>query len=438
MNPDIYSGPPDGGWGWVIVLASFMQSALVFGVIRSFGVFFVEFMEYFEEPSSATSWISSITVATLMFSSPLAGALGSRYGERPVAIAGGFLLGLGLLLSSFATSLAQLYIFIGVFTGIGGSFAVTPSLALLARYFNRRRTIANSLALSGAGISSLAFSPLFQLLVDSYGWQGALLILAGMAFNLMVCGALLRPLPLTKNDTLVPLERESQSRRLASLFGLHLFCHRPFMTFSGAGVLITAGYFIPFIHLVPHARELGFDEYQAAFLISAVGIADIGGRITAGWLAGCTSLHLLHHLTIWALLTGISVLAVPLGRSYGVMLAISICYGFLASAIIPLKFSSLVGIVGTGQIMGAIGLIHLLESVGALSGPPLSGWIRDVSGSYAASFLAGGFFLVAGSLSLLLLPDYFACQSHNPPQPQEGHKQEDLQDPSQENGVCSA
>lgn len=149
----------------MIVLAAFMQSALVFGVIRSFGVFFVEFMAYFQEPASATSWITSVTVAVLMFTSeypplcpqgemvqsslslnqpyrflllptgPLASALSTQYGERPVAIVGGFLLGLGLVLASFATSLVQLYMFIGLLTGklrnvwppLGGLGWIPPS-----------------------------------------------------------------------------------------------------------------------------------------------------------------------------------------------------------------------------------------------------------------------------------------------------------------------
>ncbi|XP_062993296.1 monocarboxylate transporter 13-like [Elgaria multicarinata webbii] len=438
MAPREYSEPPDGGWGWMVVLACFLQSALVFGVIRSFGVFFVEFMAYFEEPASSTSWITSVTVALLMFTSPLASALGTQYGERPIAITGGFLSGLGLVLASFATSLTQLYLFIGLLTGVGGAFIFPPSLALLARYFSRRRALANAVAFSGAGVSSLAFSPLFQFLVDSYSWRGALLILAGMVFHLVACGALLRPLDVAKDSVAVPPEGESPGKRLASLFGLNLFCHRPFMIFCGAGMLITAGYLIPFVHLLAHARETGFDEYQAAFLVSAVGIADIAGRITAGWLADCGSFSLLHNLTAWTLLTGLSVLVVPLGHSYGVMLAISIFYGFLASAVIPLKFSSLMEIVGTEQIMGAIGLLHLLESIGALAGPPLSGWIRDATGSYATSFLAGGSFLVAGGLVLMLLPGFFSCPSHASPQHPEAHPEEKSLDSSRQNGACPA
>ncbi|XP_025032023.1 monocarboxylate transporter 13-like, partial [Python bivittatus] len=420
--PHARDGALDGGWGWAIVLAAFLQSALIFGVIRSFGVFFVAFTDYFEERSGATSWIPSITVATLMFASPLASALGTRYGERPVAIAGGILSGLGYCAASFATSLAQLYLLIGLLTGIGGALIFSPSMALLARYFDRRRALANSVAFSGTGIASLAFSPLFQLLVDAYGWRGALLLVAGMAFHLVPCGALLRPLPRAKENSQGPPSPDSRGDKLATLLGLPLLSQRAFQTFGVAGVLITTGYFIPFVHLVPHARERGFDEYQAAFLVSAVGIADIGGRIVAGWLAGCTrTLRLSHHLAIWTFLTGFAMLALTLGGSYVALMVLSICYGFLASAVIPLKFSSLVEIVGTEQIMGAIGVIHLLESAPALAGPPLSGWIRDVTGSYNASFLVGGAFVMAGGFSLLLLPNFFSCQpllappNSNPP-----------------------
>ncbi|XP_053216610.1 monocarboxylate transporter 13-like isoform X1 [Podarcis raffonei] len=441
MSPRVYSEPPDGGWGWAITLACFMQSALVFGVTRPFGIFFVEFMAYFDEPSSATSWISSITVATSKFTSPLAGALATQYGERPVAMAGGLLSGLGYFLAFFATNLAQLYIFIGVFTGIGGTFALWPSLALLSRYFERRRPLATSLALSGAGVASLALSPFFQFLVDLYGWRGALLLVSGMVFHLLPCGALLRPLTLPEDDALAapPEQAVSWRHRLSSLFGLSLLRHRGFVTYTCCGVLNAAGFFVPLVHLVPHARELDFDEYQAAFLASAVGVADIGGRVACTWLVTCGPLRLCHHLTLWSFLTGVSVLAVPLGRSYGAVLAISACYGFLAGAVLPLRVSTLVEIVGPARIMGAIGLINLMESVGALSGPPLSGWIRDVSGSYKASFLTGGCFLVAGSLGLLLLPGYFSLQTPRlPKQNQEGSKPEDPWNPSQQNGVCLA
>lgn len=62
-QPDGHVEAPDGGWGWVVVFVLFMVSALVFGLIRSLGVFFVEFVQYFEESAQAVSWITSIGVA---------------------------------------------------------------------------------------------------------------------------------------------------------------------------------------------------------------------------------------------------------------------------------------------------------------------------------------------------------------------------------------
>lgn len=61
--------PPDGGWGWAVVLAGFVQAALVFGVLRSFGVFFVAFVVHFGEPAGAVSWVPAIAVAVQQFAS---------------------------------------------------------------------------------------------------------------------------------------------------------------------------------------------------------------------------------------------------------------------------------------------------------------------------------------------------------------------------------
>lgn len=58
---------PDGGWGWVLVAAMFISTSLVFGLMRSLGIFFVEFVQYFEESAQAISWISSIGLAAQQF-----------------------------------------------------------------------------------------------------------------------------------------------------------------------------------------------------------------------------------------------------------------------------------------------------------------------------------------------------------------------------------
>ncbi|XP_067828351.1 monocarboxylate transporter 13 [Heptranchias perlo] len=405
---------PDGGWGWMIVLAAFIQSALVFGVIRSFGVFFVAFVEYFSEMSSTVSWITSMAVAVQQFSSPIASALSNYFGARPVVMLGGFIASLGLIFACLATNLTHLYLSIGLLSGFGWALVFTPTVAAVSRYFTKRRTLAMGLAFTGVGISSFVFSPLFQYLTDEYTWRGALLIIAGMMLNLMVCGALIRPLTL-KEDLVAVDPSAGQSHchgacgLIFDLLDLTLLRQWPFLTFVLAITLINTGYFVPYVHFVAHARSIGFDEYQAAFLMSVAAVADLIGRLLSGWFADLQKMRLVHILVLFTLLTGLSLIVIPFGSTYPVLMLISVAYGFFSGALTPVVFSLLPEIVGIGRIYGALGLLQLLESVGGLLGAPISGWLHDATGNYTASFLVAGGFLLLGSLVLFGLPNSLSC-----------------------------
>lgn len=56
---------PDGAYAWFILLSCFLVFGLTFGVIKAFGVFYVEIHQYFETTATGTSWITSIAVATI-------------------------------------------------------------------------------------------------------------------------------------------------------------------------------------------------------------------------------------------------------------------------------------------------------------------------------------------------------------------------------------
>lgn len=56
---------PDGGYAWFILVSCFFVFGLTFGVVKSFGVFYVEIQQYFGTTAAGTSWITSIAVATI-------------------------------------------------------------------------------------------------------------------------------------------------------------------------------------------------------------------------------------------------------------------------------------------------------------------------------------------------------------------------------------
>ncbi|XP_007242054.2 monocarboxylate transporter 13 [Astyanax mexicanus] len=427
---------PDGGWGWVVVGSLFMISALVFGLIRSLGVFFVAFVQYFEESAQAVSWITSIGVAMQQLISPIGTAACNAYGARPVVMLGGFLSGLGLILASQATTLAHLYLTMGIISGSGWALVFTPAIASVMQYFTTRRSLAMGLGFTGVGLSSFAFSPLFQYLVQTYTWRGALLILGGLSLNMVACGALIRPLKPPK----VMEQAESSCKssgcasflsRVCEYFELSLLTHRGFITYSVAVTFFNAGYFIPYVHLVAHSRLTGFSEYKAAFVISATGVTDIVGRVVSGWASDLHRVRTVHLLTVWTGLVGLFLLLLPLcslGGNYAGLLVVSLAYGFCAGAMTPLVFAVVPEIVGMDRMLGALGLLQLIESVGGLLGAPLSGWLRDLTGSYTASFVVAGGFLIFGTIITATLPHFFSCTNPQPLSPKKKAKNQSTED----------
>lgn len=91
-----------------------------------------------------------------------------------------------------------MYVSFAVPPGLGWGLIFTPMVATVIANFSHRRTLALGLGFSSIGLSSFAFNPLFQLLVETYAWRGALLILGGLSLNIVPCGALIRPQPRPK------------------------------------------------------------------------------------------------------------------------------------------------------------------------------------------------------------------------------------------------
>ncbi|CAL9694715.1 unnamed protein product [Knipowitschia caucasica] len=418
---------PDGGWGWVLVAALFVCNSMVFGLMRIFGIFFVEFVHYFDESAQAISWISSIGLAVQQCFSPLGAALGNAYGARVVVMVGGFLSGLGLILASQATSVYHLYLTMGVISGFGWSLVFTPMMATVMAHFTRRRTLALGLALSSIGLSAFAFNPIFQLFTEMYTWRGALLISGGLSLNIIPCGALI--MPQKHSVTTEKTERKaSQSvlKRLSSYLELSVLLERPFFTFVLCLSLMNVGYFVPYFHLVAHSRQVGFSEYQAAFAVSASGGSDIVGRIASGWFSDLGHFRLLHLQCFWTMLCGLSIVLLPvstLSGSYPALVCVSILYGFFSGASTAVIFSAMPHIVGVGRVMGALGLLQMIESGAGLFGTPLSGFLRDITGDFIASFAVAGSFLILACLILTTLPHFFSCTDPPPPNKQPSEQQ---------------
>lgn len=197
--PDTVS-PPDGGWGWFVVFASFMIHIIADGITYSFGVFLVELIAKFDADRGAASLIPSILVGVTLGSGPIASYFTNRYGCRVVTIAGAILASAGLALSTAANSIVVLYFTIGILTGLGFGLIYLPAIVSVSIYFEKKRAFATGIAVCGSGLGTFIMAPVTKGLISKFGWQGAMLVTSGLILCCILFGCLMRPLKPGKDN----------------------------------------------------------------------------------------------------------------------------------------------------------------------------------------------------------------------------------------------
>ncbi|XP_049773453.1 uncharacterized protein LOC126161558 [Schistocerca cancellata] len=183
---------PDGGWGWVVVASSLVISMIADGISFSFGLLYIEFLKHFGESKSKTAWIGSLFMAVPLLSGPIGSALVDRYGCRWMTITGGLVSGLGFTLSAFCNTIEMMYLTFGVIAGLGLGLCYVTAVVSIAYWFDKKRTLATGLGACGTGAGTFVYAPMTTYFIETYGWRGTTLLLAGTFFNMCVCGAVMR------------------------------------------------------------------------------------------------------------------------------------------------------------------------------------------------------------------------------------------------------
>ena len=80
-----------------------------------------------------------------------------------------------------------------LFAGIGSAMAYAPSIVTTTQYFDKRKALANGIAVAGGGIGNFIAPPLIQQLLEWYDLSGSFLILAALMLHICLSGALFRP-----------------------------------------------------------------------------------------------------------------------------------------------------------------------------------------------------------------------------------------------------
>ncbi|CAL1537302.1 unnamed protein product [Lymnaea stagnalis] len=202
--------PVDRGWAWVIAFGTFLNMAIIVGHNRALSVLFVDIVQEFQE---------SNTVITLMFTvHALSGSISSvlianlamkRFSVRIITVVSALVNGIMSIFICLAPNII-VFLFLFLIKGITfGGLMVCP-MSMIGFYFKKRRALASSIGNAGFCIAYIAFPPITELLRQEFGFRGALLLIAGVEFQLVAFNMLFRPV-----DSYKKIYANKMKRRVA-------------------------------------------------------------------------------------------------------------------------------------------------------------------------------------------------------------------------------
>ena len=358
---------------WVVVWATFVCLAVIFGVSYSFAAFFENFAKEFAAQRADVSWIFGLCGLVYFVLGAGGGMLADRWGPRLVCMTGMVFIAMGLFLTSLAQSLTTVYFSYGLLVGLGIAFVYTPSIASVQPWFNKRRGLASGIASSGVGAGTLILPVVVSYLLTEINWREALQLMSfGVLMIGLTAGFLLKRAPNLSGNTSGQLPGLTLSAALKTPSFKWLYMG----TLLGAPVM-----FVPFAHISAAARDAGVPDAQAVGLVGLIGIGSLVGRFAIGWLAD--RMGRIKTLMLMQGLMGLSYLVWAGAQDPWVFAVFALWFGLSYGSIVSLLPAICMDLFGGRAVSAIIGTLYTGAALGNLLGPVLAGQVFDMTQSYA-------------------------------------------------------
>jgi len=358
---------------WVVVWATFVCLAVIFGVSYSFAAFFENFAKEFAAQRADVSWIFGLCGLVYFVLGAGGGMLADRWGPRMVCMTGMVFIAMGLFLTSLAQSLTTVYLSYGLLVGLGIAFVYTPSIACVQPWFNKRRGLASGIASAGVGAGTLVLPVVVSYLLIEVNWREALQMMsAGVLLIGLTAGFLLKRAPNLSGNTSGPLPGLTLSATLKTPSFKWLYMG----TLLGAPVM-----FVPFAHISAAARDAGVPDAQAVGLVGLIGIGSLVGRFAIGWLAD--RMGRIRTLMLMQGLMGLSYLVWAGAQDPWMFAVFALWFGLSYGSIVSLLPAICMDLFGGRAVSAIIGTLYTGAALGNLLGPVLAGQVFDMTQSYA-------------------------------------------------------
>jgi MFS family permease len=328
-------------------------------------------------------------------------------GPRNVVWLGGILFGIGLISTSFISSLPMLYVTYGLLCGFGIAFAYGITIGNTVRFFPDKRGLIAGISTAAYGAGSIIFPPVMQALISSYGVLATFRIL-GIVFIIviLVAACFISEPPEgwvpdgwqpktagTKNAAAAEPVQKNWKQMLADWRFYPMII--VFTIFATGGLMVVS-------QGSPMAQAIaGVDAATAATVVSIIALGNTGGRVLWGWVSDRIGRY--PALMIMAVIiagSGFALSALTSSGSLAVFvifaILIAMCYGG-SMGVYPALTSDAFGLKNNGVNYG---IMFIGFALGGYIGPILANTLYDSTGSYAVPLLAVG---AMGAVSLVLI-----------------------------------
>lgn len=375
--------PPNGGYGWVVVVGSFFVHVFVLGNVYSFGVLYPVLIKDFHASYGTIAWIGSIAFGVMAGIASFTGQWADKFGNSPVAFAGGIIISLAYFLASISTELWHLFVTLGLLAGVGYSLGFVSGVSVVSQWFTTRRGLAVGLAVSGSGLGQFAVALTTGYLIDGFGWRGALQFLA----LINVVGISLSALLIRRFLPRFAMQKHESS--------MQFFTDTDFTTLYCGVFFGSLGTNMQYVHITSYALLHGVSSSDAVLLVALMGVASAVGRISIGYLGDYFGkMRMFQGCFICA---GICTFCWIACTTFPALMAFVIFFGFFGGGVIsliPSVSSLLFGLEKQGNVLG---LLLTATACGNLLSSPIAGFIFDAYQVYYPSILVAGSFIVCGA-----------------------------------------
>ena len=363
---------------FIVLAASCFMVLAAMGVRQTYGMFF----NFFESDLGVSRThfglaiaIQAITWGIMTF---FLGILADKFGARRVSCFALIIYAFGIYALTLPSSTGLMFLLnLGVLVGIGmGGGGAQLAVGAVSKHFpNENRSKASGLVTAFGSLGMFIFPLISAFSLNQTTWQNTYLILV---FVLIVAAgfSLLIKLP---DDTDIKNVKSDNQGALSAL--KEAFAHRGY-------IFLTLGFFVcgfqitlVATHVPGYVVERGLEAWTGTAILSLIGLFNIAGTLTMGYLADKYSKKLL--LSGLYFLRGITIfLFLALPASSGLAIAFGVCFGFLWLATIPATNGIVAQIFGTKHITMLFGLVFFSHQIGAFLGAYLGGYFFDQYGSY--------------------------------------------------------